>query len=347
MPPTPSRRTVADTGEFEVIRALQATIGDSNLVSPYGIGDDAAVLPQKAGYECVISKDLFIEGIHFDRRFSTFSDIGYKATAVNVSDMAAMGAAPLYLLAGLAVPSSCQLAQIRAIYRGIRQLCKRYDMKIVGGDTCASRRDIVISLTILGSVKTHHALSRGGAKRGDLIFVTGTLGDSGAGLRLLQRQTKGSTGHVPQSVVRFLKRRHLQPSPKIHLGQLLAQHRLATAAIDLSDGLSGDISHLCRASHVGALIDLAQLPVSRQCSAFLAAHRNLSKDLILHWGEDYELLFTVPSRKRSQLESLASDIRQSITCIGSIRHQKHGISLRREDGSSQPLTQQSYTHFHS
>ena len=346
MPPTPSRRTVADLGEFDVIRLLQTTISECSLASPYGIGDDAAVLPTTSGHEYVISKDLLIEGIHFDQRMSTFLEIGYKAAAVNVSDIAAMGGTPLYLLVGLAVPSSLQLNQIRALYQGMRKLCRQHDIKVIGGDTCASRKDVIISLTILGTVETHHALSRAGAKHGDLIYVTGTLGDSGAGLRLFQHQSTRSTRQVPQSVVRFLRKRHLQPSPRIHLGQLLVKYRLATAAIDLSDGLSGDLTHLCRASNVGAIIDMGQIPISRQCSTYLQVLESSVQDQVLHWGEDYELLFTIPSRKREKLEKLSSRVGHGITRIGRICHQKHGISIKRKDGSSHPLIRQSYTHFH-
>ena len=346
MPPTPSRRTVADLGEFDVIQLLKTTISGCNLAPPYGIGDDAAVLPPNPGHEYVISKDLLIEGIHFDRRISTFTDIGYKAAAVNVSDIAAMGGTPLFLLVGLAIPPSLPLTQVRALYQGLRKLCKQHDIKIIGGDTCASRKDVIISLTILGTVKRHHVLSRTGAKHGDLIYVTGTLGDSGAGLHLLQHQSKRFARQVPQTVVRFLKKRHLQPSPRIHLGQLLAKHQLATAAIDLSDGLSGDLTHLCRASKVGAMIDMEQIPISRPCSIYLQTHKSIAQDQVLHWGEDYELLFTIPSRKRPQLEKFIAQVGHGITHIGRICPQRHGLSVHRQDGSSYPLIPESYTHFH-
>ena len=343
---SPSRRTVGNLGEFEIIRLLHHAIAQSSLPPPHGIGDDSAVIPPTPGYEWLVSKDLLIEGIHFDRNLSSHRDIGYKAAAVNVSDIAAMGGIPHYLLVGLAIPPSTTVVDIRSLYRGLNALCKKYEIKLIGGDTCASRTDLCISLTIIGKVKSGQALRRGGAKAGDLIYVTGTLGDSGAGLRLLRRPSQQITRQLSKSVVGFLIKRHLHPTPQVSLGRLLSERRIATSAIDLSDGLSGDIRHICQASHVGAVIYAQQIPISRPCATYMNHCQESPMNLALHSGEDYELLFTIPPKQRQQLERMARSLDQKISLIGSIKHERQKIYIQQADGTCELLSKQSYDHFH-
>ena len=345
MPRTPSRRTVSSLGEFELITLMKKIISDGNLQPPEGIGDDAAVLKHKLGYEWLVSKDLLIEGIHFDPNVSTYRDIGYKAAAVNISDIAAMGGIPQFLLVGLAMPKSLSLGHVQTLYRGLNSLCKEFEVKLIGGDTSASKRDMFISLTIIGKIKSGQALCRKGAKVGDLIYVTGTLGDSGAGLRLLQRNTNQRSRQLPQSVVRFLIKRHRRPTPRVNFGRLLSERGLATAAIDLSDGLSGDLYHICQASKVGAVIDAPNIPISSQCTTYAKHSHDSSIHLSLHSGEDYELLFTTSPNKQKQLERIASQTGQKITSIGMIQRHSTGINLKRSDGSHQTMPRQSYDHF--
>ncbi|MGB0908850.1 MAG: thiamine-phosphate kinase [Nitrospirales bacterium] len=341
-----SRRTVAALGEFELIKLIQSSIATSNLPSPYGIGDDAAILRPSPGYEWLTSKDLLIEGIHFDPSLSSYQDIGYKAAAVNVSDIAAMGGIPLYLLLGLAIPPSTPVLNIQNLYRGLNKLCKEYEIKLIGGDTTASRSDICLSLTIIGKIRSKQALCRGGAKVGDLIYVTGTLGDSGAGLRLLRQTAHSTTKQLPKSVIRFLIKRHLHPTPPVQFSHLLAMRQLATSAIDISDGLSGDIRHICQASHVGALIQGPQIPRSTQCVQYLNHDDHSFIDLALHSGEDYELLFTVSPNKQEPLRRIATRLGQHISQIGTIQPYTKKIYLQQIDGSRIRMIKQSYDHFY-
>ncbi len=341
----PSRRSVSHLGEFELITLIKNTLSDCHLPSPRGIGDDAAIVRPAPNHEWLVSKDLFIEDIHFDPKFSSYREIGYKAAAVNISDIAAMGGIPTFLLVGIAVPKSTLLSQIRSIYRGLNAVCKEFNVKLIGGDTSVSRTNMFISLTIIGKVKRGKALCREGAKVGDHIYVTGTLGDSGAGLRLLQNPIHTTVGQLPKSVVRFLIKRHLQPTPRVQLGSLLSERQIATAAIDLSDGLSGDLHHLCHANRVGASIAEYNIPVSRQCARYAKYTKESVMNLSLHSGEDYELLFTTSPHTQKLLERMASRFNQKITHIGFIQSHKHGIQIKKIDGSCQPIAQHSYDHF--
>ena len=344
---SPSRRRVSTLGEFGLISSLTSTIADCQLPPPQGVGDDAAIIRPQSGYEWLVSKDLLIQGIHFDPRLSSYRDIGYKAVAVNVSDIAAMGGNPHYLLAGIAVPATTPVMDIRNFYRGLASLCREYQIKVIGGDTCASRKDVFISLTIMGKVKTGQALCRKGAKVGDLIYITETLGDSRAGLRLLQKGARGRTGQLPKSIVRFLIQRHLHPTPRVSLGRELSKRQMATAAIDLSDGLSGDLRHICQASKVGAVIDLANIPISHQCATYAQHNHKFLMNLALHGGEDFELLFTIPPNKQKPLHRLATRLAQKITHIGIIQPHHQGIQFKGQDGKLHALSHQSYDHFHS
>ncbi|GJL49462.1 MAG: thiamine-monophosphate kinase [Nitrospirales bacterium] len=345
MPRPPSRRIVSSLGEFELIKILQQTLANCSLPSPRGIGDDAAIIKPTSDDEWLVSKDLLLEGIHFDSSYSSYQAIGYKSAAVNISDMAAMGGTPKFLLVGLAIPPSHPLAHVQALYRGLRDLCKEFRISVIGGDTVASRTDVCISMTIIGKVKAGHALCRGGAKVGDSIYVTGTLGDSGAGLRLLQHRSTQQTRQLPKSVVRFLIQRHLHPTPRVHLGQLLAKRRLASAAIDLSDGLSGDLHHLCEASHVGAEIEMSKIPISSQCAKYIKNRHESRIDLTLASGEDYELLFTVSPHHQQPLKRMAARLGHMITRLGTICAHQQGLHLLLEDGSRQGLPRNSYEHF--
>jgi len=199
--------------------------------------------------------------------------------------------------------------------------------------------------TILGHVNPNRALTRHGAKVGDRVYVTGTLGDSKAGLQILQRQKNQKKPTVPQPYETFLKKRHLRPTPRLAVGQHLSQDRLAHAAIDVSDGLSGDIHHLCQASGVGVELWATHLPISRQCQAYAAAHRVNPIDIALEGGEDYELLFTINPRNQDKVTDLSHMLKTTMTCIGEIQPKPFGLALKLESGIQQKITRQSYDHF--
>lgn len=265
----------------------------------------------------------------------------------NLSDLAAMGAAPRYLLISLAIPPSTPLKHIEGLYSGMMKACRRHDVSLIGGDTSASAGGLFLSITLLGDTPRGRALFRTGARVGDGIYVTGTLGDSLAGLELLRKtpRTAAARQGLTDRHRQFLLARHLRPTARVDTGQWLNRGRLATAAIDVSDGLSGDLRHLCEDSKVGADIDAARIPVSAAGQAYARSVRQDPVQLALAGGEDYELLFTVSPRQRAVVERQANRRGVRITRIGTIRPRRTGMRLMSPDGSVRPLPITSYEHF--
>ena len=344
--PSSHRRRISESSEFRLIQAIKRQSAGPNLPSLLkGIGDDAAIVQFTKNKDLLISTDLMVEGIHFDLKLTSFQELGYRATCANISDIAAMGGTPRYVLTSVALPPTFSLNNLRSLYRGLLSCCHQYQMRLIGGDTSASKRGVFLGITILGTVGTHEALPRCGAKIGDKIYTTGTLGDSWAGLRLLSSRRKPSKRHLGKRISQFLINRHLRPTPRIDIGRWLSTNRLATAAIDLSDGLSGDLTHLCQESGVGALIDETKLPISPQCHAFACERRLNPISVALEGGEDYELLFTVPAQYQTKLKEIQNNFDVQITSIGTVKPRKFGMRLKSADGSYRPLVQTSYDHF--
>ena len=344
MPRGQSRRTSPVSGEFDLVRLLQAQVAQPDRQVFKGIGDDTAILKTSATEWTLITTDLLAEGVHFDPATSTFEDIGYRASVANLSDIAAMGGTPRFMVVAIAIPSTCSTDQIQRLYRGIMQAARPYRVCLVGGDTSASRHGLFLSITLTGVVKPGRALLRSGARVGDRIYVTGTLGDSLAGLRLLSKKQPRVVDLRPAQA-RFLVARHHRPSPRIGEGQWLVKHGFATAAIDLSDGLTGDLRHLCDESGVGAEINEGSIPLSPACRAYAVGRRLDAQQIALQGGEDYELLFTVPHSKQRQFERLAEKTEFCFTCIGSITAQRLGLRLRTRKGATHALPVTSYEHF--
>lgn len=332
--------------EFELINTLRRRHGRASASTVRGIGDDAAVTAPRAGRHLALTTDLLAEGIHFDLATASIEDVGYKAAVANLSDVAAMGARPEHLLVALAIPASCTRSRILRLYKGLMAACRPYRVSLIGGDTSASASGLFVSLTVTGSVPAGRALLRSGARVGDLIYVTGTLGDSLGGLRLLSRRDRKPAPGLAPAARRYLIARHRRPAAHCRLGQLLSRHRLATAAIDLSDGLSGDLRHICEQSQVGAEINAGALPISSALRAYAAATRTDPSTLALQGGEDYELLFTVPPSQSRRLARVAARPGLRLTCIGVIRPKRKGIRLRDEAGALRRLPLTSYVHFH-
>lgn len=350
----PSGRTGSRTSilhEFELIRSLHRLFGATRAPVIRGIGEDAAVVRISAAEAWLITTDLLAEGVHFNRSTATFNDIGYRAAIANLSDIAAMGGAPRFLLASVAIPSHLRTGDIISLYRGMMRACRPHRVQLIGGDTSASKQGLFLNLMVIGSARLEQILRRDGAKIGDLLYVTGTLGDSRVGLELLQRSASIRPRRLRQDRTArtgnlFLIRRYVAPTARVNEGLFLARHRLASAAIDISDGLSGDLRHLCEQSGVGAEVELAALPLSPACRAFAGRHRVDPTQLALSGGEDYELLVTVPPRKRARLERLAHLRGFHMTCIGRITAARTGIQTRGPEGTRRPLPVTSYEHFH-
>jgi thiamine-monophosphate kinase len=336
--------------EFDLIHALHQRHSRRAPSVIRGIGDDAAVITSRAGQWTVLTTDLLTEGVHFNLRTATMADIGFRAAAANLSDIAAMGATPQYLLIALAIPHTGTSRHVHQLYRGVMAACHPHEVRLIGGDTSASSGGWFLSLTLIGMVPPRQALFRSGARIGDGLYVTGTIGDSLAGLRLLNDPPPRASRHPRSAILstrhrEFLTGRHLRPTARIAEGRWLSTHRFATSAIDISDGLSGDLRHICEESQVGVELDLGALPLSSACRAYAASRKLDPVDLALTGGEDYELLFTVAPRQRPRLEQSALKRGFSLTCIGKIQPLRFGIKALFPLGKRHRLAKTSYEHF--
>lgn len=336
--------------EFVLIRTLARRFAHHTTQLIRGIGDDAAVWAARTPGWWHVTTDLLAEGIHFDLRTASLESVGYRAAMANLSDIAAMGAVPRYVLISLALPSGFGTAQVVQLYTGLMQACRPRHVVLIGGDTSASKTGLFVSLTLLGTTTSGRALFRHGACVGDHIYVTGTLGDSLAGLQLLTDTASKRPAHrrfspLRASYKRFLTARHLRPTARLAEGQWLNNARLATAAIDLSDGLSGDLRHLCEESRVGAEIDLSTLPISPACRAYAETRRLEPTPMALTGGEDYELLFTAPPAKQGTIARQARARGFRITQVGTIRPYRFGMQMKTPDGTMKPIPNTSYEHF--
>ncbi len=345
MPSGRSRRTSLLRSEFGLIRLLQAQASRADRQVFKGIGDDTAILKTSVDEWTLVTTDLLAEGVHFDPATASYEDIGYRAAIANLSDIAAMGGTPRFMLVAIAIPPTCSTKDIQRLYRGMMQAANPYRVCLVGGDTSASKCGLFLSITLTGTVRPRRALLRSGAGIGDRVYVTGTLGDSHAGLGLLTTSARPAQAALRPAQTRFLLARHRRPSARIAEGQWLVKYGLASAAIDLSDGLTGDLRHICEESGVGAEILAGSLPISPACRAYALARRLDPQQIGLQGGEDYELLFTVPRGKQRQFERLATKTDFHFTCIGSITSKRLGLRLRTGPDTTQPLPVTSYEHF--
>jgi thiamine-monophosphate kinase len=291
-----------------------------------GIGDDAAVLRAGVGAEWVVTTDAFLENVHFLRKIHPAKAVGYKALARATSDIAAMGAQPRYFFLTLGLPDACAGAWLDDFLGGMARGARRFGLVLAGGDT-TKYPVIVASLTVVGEIDRGRAILRSGARPGDLLCVSGRLGEAELGLQLIQRKL-----HTQKRCSRLLKK-HLYPEPRLALGKWLAAHRLATSMIDTSDGLSTDLGHICKASGVGAVVWEAKIPSVKIPSDLqrLGLHPH---DLALNGGEDYELLFTVPKKFSNRLPRKVAGV--PVTVFGEITREKK-VVLIGPDGRSVPI----------
>ena len=326
-------------GEFDLIAQLKKKFATRSSGVRVGVGDDAAVIVPSPGMELLFTTDALVEGAHFKSGLISPFQLGRKAAAVNVSDIAAMGGVPKYLLATVAVPASQADSWIQEFSNGMESLAGEFGVTVVGGDLSHSPCGISISITLAGEVEVGCALLRSGAKIKDVVMVTGNVGDSAAGLELLLGL--GTRNKDAEELVQ----RHLEPRPRVDCGRFLAQNKLATACIDLSDGLSSDLRRICEASDVGALVDEAKLPLSEALRCCAPSLKNKITHYALNGGEDYELLFTVSPEKIEELMERWPAGLPPITEIGKIVSKEERMSLRRENGSVEPLAAGGHDHF--
>lgn len=278
-----------------------------------GIGDDCAVLPQVDGTAWLITTDALVEGIHFLKDQISARDLGYKTVAVNVSDIVAMGGDPKYAFLSIALPSTIQSSWAHDFIEGLKEACKIWNVSLLGGDTVGSKRDIFINLTMLGSTTQNKIKTRNLAQSGDVICVTGYLGDSGGGLKALQNEVSKTED------IEHLIHKHFHPTPSPTQGKWLASHQAVHAMMDISDGLECDLKRLLKKSHKGALIETTQIPLSPHLLKASEAHAWDLLQLALTGGEDYCLLCTVSSSEYDSLKkAFQSQFQQPLFAIGYI-----------------------------
>ncbi len=288
-------------GELALIEALSRRFGPPPAQVILGIGDDCAAIDLNGAEYLLWTVDTLVEDIHFDLSFTSLAQLGWKALAVNLSDIAAMGGEPRVALLSLGWPPERDRAQALELADGLAQAGRQYGAPIIGGDTVASPGQLAVTIALLGVVPASQMLRRSGARVGDLIYVTGSLGEAAAGLEVLKQGLE-----IAPEIKQPLGQAHLAPRPQLEAGRLLAREHLATALIDISDGVATDLFHICRASRVGARIPGATVPVSPRVRAVAPLLGREPLDLALTGGEDYHLLFTSPPEKaRALLEAFS------------------------------------------
>ncbi len=324
-------------GEFGLIEKISriAAAADPRVVK--AIGDDAAVISLDSKNCLLVTTDILKEGIHFRPGFSSPFVLGKKCLSVNLSDIAAMGGAPTYYFVSLAIPPETPYDFIRGLYRGMAAQARRFGARLLGGDTTASQDSMLVSVTLLGTALKGRILYRHGAMPGDRIYVTGTLGDSALGLAMLR-----GGSNEPRSP---LVRRHVDPEPRVEAGRELAGSGAATAMMDISDGLLGDLGHILKQSGAGARIFLDRLPLS-------AAYRTRCPEFsdnfytpALCGGEDYELLFTAPAKNEKKICGISDRLGLSMTCIGEITEKRQGLRVVGVDGKAVRPPRTGFRHF--
>jgi thiamine-monophosphate kinase len=329
-----------DLGEFNFIDRITpgCDAGDPSHVVQ-GIGDDAAITTRAEGVQ-LVTTDLLIERVHFIRGTISPRQLGYKSLAVNLSDIAAMGGTPHDAYVSIAIPPEVPVEELDAIYDGMKELARASDVNLLGGDTTGSRQDLCINIVVIGSVRREEVLLRSGAREGDRIAVTGTLGDSAGGLAVLL-----SDPEIPADVAATLLRAHYEPEMYLEEARLFAVSGVVHAAIDLSDGLASDLRHICQRSGVGAVVDLASVPLSDELRVLCNDTGADPLQLALSGGEDYRLLVTVDPAGFDELSrGIARATGRELYDIGAIVAEP-GIHLRATDGSLTPMSISGWDHF--
>lgn len=323
-------------GEFDLIARIQSKLPKHAKSTILSIGDDAAVLKPDSGSYLLTSTDTLVENTHFNLSTISPEQLGRKSLAVNLSDIAAMGGHPKWVLVSIGIPKTLPLKFLDRFYNGLQQMSARYNIDIVGGDTVSSKKHFYITISVLGEALKKKYFSRGNAKPGDKIFVTGTLGDSALGLKILlsKKIWKGSPDDK-----RFLIQKHLDPIPCLEEVRLIKpDFKKVGAMIDISDGLLQDLSHICRTSKVGAMIRKDQLPNSQPFESLCLINKNSPWDFMLKGGEDYELLFTFRPENDKNLKYRFKKAGKSLTQIGVVTEKPGKLVLLDPESKAETLS---------
>ncbi len=341
---TKKNRNIEELGEFGLIDHLTSGFRNSQESTHVGVGDDAAVIDHGTYYQ-VVTTDLLLEGIHFDLVYTPLKHLGYKAVVVNLSDVYAMNAAPRQITVSLGISGKFSVEALEDFYAGVKLACERFNVDLVGGDTSASVTGLVITVTAIGTALKEEVVLRSGAKTNQLVCVTGDLGAAYMGLKILEREKQlhaADPEFQPELKGHdYVLERYLKPEPQVEV--LLAMKEAGIkpgAMIDISDGLSSELLHICKASGCGCQVYADRIPIAEETEVAAAEFQMEPLVAALHGGEDYELLFTVPLSDHDRVAAV-----EGVSLIGNITDQKGKALLVGNDGSAIPLQAQGWNTF--
>ncbi len=332
---------ISELGEFGLIDRLTEGLNIKNPTTLRGVGDDCAVLEYKDS-EVLVSTDLLVEGIHFDLTYVPLKHLGYKSAVVNFSDVYAMNGRPQQIVVSLAISKRFTVEHMEELYAGLRLACDLYGVDLVGGDTTTSRSGLVISITVIGSGEKGKIVYRDGARDTDLICVSGDLGSAYMGLQLLEREKAASAGRADFQPdfggKEYLIERQLKPEARRDVIDALANAGIVpTAMMDVSDGLSSELLHICKASHTGCRVYEDRIPIDYQ-TAVMAEELNMNLvTAAMNGGEDYELLFTVPLHAHEEIKKIPG-----VRVIGHITKPELGCAMVTRDGTEMEIRAQGW-----
>ena len=336
-----ARTEISEYGEFGLIKHLTKDLKHVQPSTKKGVGDDCAVMDFGGESKVLMTTDMLLEGIHFNLEYVPLKHLGYKAAVVNLSDIYAMNGTPTQMTVSLGISKRFSVEDLEALYSGIRLACERYGVDLVGGDTCSSMTGLTISITCLGTAKEDEIVYRNGSKENDLICVTGNLGTAYMGLQLLERERIANSAKPDFEGKEYLLERQLKPEARRDIIARLREAGIKpTAMMDVSDGLSSELKHICSQSNVGCAVYEDKLPIDYQAAA-LAEEMNLNiVTCALNGGEDYELLFTCDIKDYEKLVPI-----EDVYLIGHITKPEYGCQLVGRNGEELPLQAQGWKAF--
>ncbi|MEC4116553.1 thiamine-phosphate kinase [Myroides phaeus] len=336
-----SKTDLGNLGEFGLIEQLTQNFTIEQPTTNKGIGDDGAVL-DFAGDKVVVSTDLLVEGVHFDLSYSPLKHLGYKAVVVNISDICAMNAIPTQITVSIAVSNRFPLEALEELYEGINLACKYYKVDLIGGDTTSSQKGLIISVTAIGKAKEDELIYRDGAQDNDLLVVTGDIGAAYMGLQVLEREKQvflvNPNSQPDLAIYDYIIERQLKPEARTDIKQLLADLGVKpTSMIDISDGLSSEVMHLCKHSKVGCNIYEDKLPLDPQFINTCEEFNIDATTMAINGGEDYELLFTMKMEDYDKIKG-----NPNLTVVGHMTEEKEGVHLITRANTKIPLKAQGW-----
>ncbi|NLX91385.1 MAG: thiamine-phosphate kinase [Firmicutes bacterium] len=333
---------IKETSEFSLIHSLTKKIRAAGSGSVLvGIGDDAAAFRMGNGKNLLITCDMLVEGRHFLRDKITPRQLGCKALAVSLSDIAAMGGVPRFAVVSAGWTPELEVEYAQEVYRGMGELADEFQVSIIGGDT-VSAPQVILDVAVIGEMDGA-PVTRAGAKPGDAIAVTGSLGASAAGLALLREEE--AAANLSEKARQALLRAHLEPYPRVKEAGMLLKYGPPSAMIDISDGLAGDLYHICESSGVGALLEVSRLPVSESVKQAAATLGSSFLDWVLYGGEDYELLMTIPPGCVAGVKKAVEMLGTNLSVIGKVLHKREGIKILSKKGAAFELEPRGFDHF--